>query len=220
MFPRIRLYTGCIGLAVSIAAAIAGALLAATPARGNVLLNPGFETPDATAGDQYAVVGTSSWNGFNGAYITQGTAETGLQSFKSFGNPGGAFQDFPASPGQVWKGTVDSENLASDALVGQQGTFINLEWHDIGGGQISFVSTPIANSLSTTNVWLPGSVMDTAPAGTAFVRLVLLCGPYTGIGTGSGGAGFFDNATLDLIPEPASLSLIALAGLLPLRRRR
>jgi len=196
------------------------AMLATAPAFGNVLVNGGFESPDATGGDQYAIVGTSGWTGFNGAYITQTTKESGLQSFKAFGNPGGAFQDFPASAGEVWKGTVDSQNFSGDALTGQQGTFINLEWHDSGGGQISFLSTPIANSLSPMDTWIPGTVQGTAPAGTSFVRLVLLSGPYTGIGAGAGGAGFFDNASFDIIPEPATLSLLPLAGLLSLRRRR
>ena len=200
---------------------LAGTLLLCGSANANVLINPGFEVPDATAGDQYALVGTSGWNGFNGAYITQITKETGLQSFKAFGSPGGAFEDFAASPGETWTGTVDSEKFSGDPLIGQQGTFINIEWHDSGGGQISFLSTAIANSTSPADTWLPGTVTGVAPAGTATVRLVLLCGPYTGIGTGAGGAGFFDNATLDVVPEPgsaAALSLVAGIGLL--RRRR
>src|SRR2546421_4180103 len=98
----------------------------------NLLANPGFEVPDATAGDVYANPGTTGWNGFNGAFITQVTKETGLQSLKAFGNPGGAFQDFAASPGQTWTGTVDSESFSADPLTGQQGTFINIEWHDSG----------------------------------------------------------------------------------------
>ena len=212
MMSRIRHY------ACEFACAVA--MLGATSAWGNLLVNPGFEAPDASAGDQYAITGSSGWNGFNGAYITATTKETGLQSFKAFGSPGGAFQDFPAFAGQTWLGMVDSEKFSADPLVGQQGTFINIEWHDSGGGLISFLSTPIANSTSTPDVWIPGSVSGTAPAGTSFVRLVLLCGPYTGIGTGSGGAGFFDNASFDVVPEPGTLSLLAIAGLLSLRRRR
>jgi len=205
---------------VSGIATVAIAMLAAAPVWGNVLVNPGFESPDASAGDQYALVGTSGWNGFNGAYITQTTKESGLQSFKAFGSPGGAFQDFAASAGQVWQGSVSSENFSADPLIGQQGTFINIEWHDSGGNVISFLSTPIANSTSPTDTWLPGTVSGTAPAGTTTARLVLLSGPYTGIGTGAGGAGFFDNASFSVVPEPAALSLLAVAGLLSLRRQR
>ena len=187
----------------------------------NLLTNPGFEVPDATAGDVYANPGPTGWTGFNGAFITQATKETGLQSFKAFGNPGGAFQDFAASPGQTWTGTVDSEKFSGDPLMGQQGTFINIEWHDGGGGLISFLSTPIANSLSPADTWLPGMVTGVAPANTATARLVLLCGPYTGIGTGAGGSGFFDNATFS-VPEPASAMVLSslVAGIGLLRRRR
>jgi hypothetical protein len=190
----------------------------------NVLINPGFEQPDASGGDQYAIGGAViGWLGFNGAYMTATTKESGNQSFKAFGSPGGAYEDFPASPGDVWTGTVDSENFSADPLIGQQGTFINIEWHDGGGGLISFLSTPIANSTSPTDTWLPGVVSGTAPAGTATARIVMLCGPYTGIGTGSGGAGFFDNATFSVAqaPEPASLAaaFVGFAGL-ALRRAR
>src|SRR4051794_29600021 len=85
-----------------------GAVMAATlfmgaaTARANVLLNPGFETPSAAAGDVGVAPGTSSWNGFNGAFITAATQRTGAQSGKAFGNPGGMYQDFAAAPGQTW----------------------------------------------------------------------------------------------------------------------
>src|SRR5688572_767377 len=174
-------------------AAVGIAMLAIAPAWGNLIVNPGFEAPDASGGDQYAIVGTSGWTGFNGAYITQITKESGLQSFKAFGNPGGAFQDFAASAGQIFQGSVSSQNFSGDPLIGQQGTFINIEWRDGGGNVISFLSTPIANSLSPSDTWLSGTVQGTAPAGTTVARLVLLSGPYTGIGSGAGGAGFFDN---------------------------
>jgi hypothetical protein len=213
MFPQIHRYVCGVVLTV--------AMLGATSARGNVLVNPGFEAPDASAGDQYAVGGpTVGWAGFNGAFITATTKETGLQSFKAFGNPGGAFQEFPAAPAQVWSGTVKSENFSGDPLVGQQGTFINIEWFNSTGGQISFLSTPIVNSLTPFDTWITGNVSGTAPAGTATARLVLLSGPYTGIGSGAGGAGFFDNASFVVVPEPGSLCLLGIAGLLSLRRSR
>ena len=187
----------------------------------NLLANPGFEQPDASAGDQFAAPGTSGWNGFNGAFITAAVKETGNQSFKAFGNPGGAFQDFAASPGQTWTGTVDSERFSGDSLTGTQATFINIEWHDAANNQISFLSTMIATSTSPADTWLPGVVSGVAPPGTATARLVLLCGPFNGGGAG-GGAGFFDNATFS-VPEPASatvLGMIGAAGLLPRRRGR
>jgi hypothetical protein len=187
----------------------------------NMLANPGFEQPDASAGDQFATTGNSGWNGFNAAYITTGVKETGNQGLKTFGSPGGAFQDFAASPGQLWTGTVDSEKFSGDPMTGTQAAFINIEWHDIGGNLISFLSTKVADATSPADTWLNGVVSGTAPAGTTTARLVLLSGPFNGSGAG-GGASFFDNATFS-VPEPASaavLGLVGVAGMLPRRRTR
>jgi len=203
---------------------VAVALLLAVAPRAahaaNVLANPGFETPSAAAGDVAITPGATSWNGFGGAFITTSTHNGGAQAGKAFGNPGGMFQDFAASPGQLWQGTVFAENFANDALAGPQGAFINIEWHNATGAQISFLSTPIVNSASPTNVWTPGAVQGIAPAGTTTARLVLLSGPFTGLPGTAGGAAFFDDATFQVVPEPATGGFVLLVGGLTLVRRR
>jgi hypothetical protein len=204
-----------------VAAMFVGAAGAPSAARAaNVLANPGFETPSAAAGDVGIAPGSSSWNGFNGAFITAATQHTGAQAGKAFGNPGGMYQDFAATPGQTWSGTVFAENLASDPLAGPQGGFINIEWHDAANNTISFLSTPIVNSASPTNTWTLGSVSGVAPAGTTTARLVLLSGPYTGLPGNAGGAAYFDDATFQIVPEPASLGAAVLLGGMALIRRR
>src|SRR5439155_17914610 len=130
-----------------------------------------------------------------GAFVTASTQHTGAQAGKAFGNPGGMFQDFAAAPGQSWQGTVFAENFSGDPLAGPQGGFINIEWHDATGAQISFLSTPVVNSATPSNTWTLGTVSGTAPTGTAFARLVLLSGPYTGLPGTAGGAAYFDDAT-------------------------
>src|SRR5689334_5555715 len=188
------------------------------------LTNPGFETPDASAGDVFATVGNSGWNGFNAAFITTTTKHTGNQSLKTFGAPGGAFQDFDTTPGTTWTGTVFGENLSTDPMTGTQAGFINIEWHSgtaaNPGPQISFVSTKVVDSTSAFDTWFQGTVTDTAPVGGTVARLVLLSGPFNGSGNG-GGATFFDDATFNAVPEPASMAVLGLGAIgLAARRRR
>jgi hypothetical protein len=210
---KCRLGIGILGMGVW--------LFAAGTASANVLVNPGFEVPDASGGDVYATTGNSGWLGFGpGAFITRTTARSGLQSFKTFGAPGGAFQDFASNPGEVWTGTVWGQNLSTDPMTGTQAGFINIEWHSgtpaAPGPLISFVSTKVVDSTSPFDMWIFGSVSDTAPAGATVARLVLLGGPFNGSGAG-GGASFFDDATF-VVPEPGS-ALAVLAGMAPLVRR-
>jgi len=202
-------------------AAILG--LAASTASA-ALTNPGFESPDASGGDVFATSGNSGWFGFNAAFITASTKRSGLQSLKTFGAPGGAFQDFDTTPGTRWTGTVFGENLSTDPMTGTQAGFINIEWHSgtaaNPGPQISFVSTKVVDSTSPFDTWIQGTVTDIAPAGGTVARIVLLSGPFNGSGNG-GGASFFDDATFSAVPEPASIGLLGLSAIgLTARRRR
>jgi hypothetical protein len=203
------------------AAAVIG--LAASSALA-ALANPGFESPDASAGDIFATSANSGWFGFNAAFITRSTHHNGLQSLKTFGAPGGAFQDFDTTPGTPWTGTVFGENLSTDPMTGSQAGFINIEWHSgtaaNPGPLISFVSTKVVDSTSPFDTWIQGTVTDTAPAGGTVARIVLLSGPFNGSGNG-GGATFFDDATFSAVPEPASMAVLGLGALsLTARRRR
>jgi len=195
----------------------------ASAAASAALTNPGFETPDASAGDVFATGANSGWNGFNAAFITTGTKRSGNQSLKAFGAPGGAYQDFDTTPGTTWTGTVFGENLAADPMTGTQAGFINIEWHSgtaaNPGPQISFVSTKVVDATSATNTWIQGTVTDTAPVGGTVARLVLLSGPFNGSGAG-GGATYFDDATFSAAPEPVSMAVLGLGAIGVLARRR
>src|ERR1039457_1059946 len=73
-------------------------------ARGGVLLNPGFESPLASGGD---VFGASDWVVFGGGtFTTSLLPHSGDNAFKVFGDTSGAFQEFPASAGETWVGSV------------------------------------------------------------------------------------------------------------------
>ncbi len=68
---------------------------------------------------------------------------------------------------------------------------------------------------STTSTWVEGDtfVKATVTVGTGEVMNVV----YEG--TGSDDRGFLSNAQIVLIPEPGSLALVGLGGLMMLKRR-
>lgn len=204
-------------VAITVALASVGVSRAA-----NVLANPGFEIPDIAGGD---VFGATGWNVFGGGTFTiQLAPHSGENAFKTFGQTSGAFQDFPASVGQLWQGSAWVLNPSFDAMAGSQIATANIEWRDAGGNLISFLpslppitaATPQGNNAAG---YTQVNVAGVAPPLTATARFVLLTGAFAGPG---GGAPFFDDASFELVPEPGAITLagIAAVGLAVWRRRR
>lgn len=203
--------------------------LGVTSAQANLLANPSFESPDASGGD---VSGPpTGWSGFNfNATTAVVTALDGTQTLKQFGpfNPffdaSGVLQSFPVVPGEIVTLSANGRNDSSDPIsgggVGDPGNFavVKLEWFDGGGSPIGTpVETLVVDKSSPADVWLPGTVVGVAPAGAASVNTLLL---HVSDGTFLGGSVFWDDASVTITPEPASLSLLGLGGALLLRRRR
>jgi hypothetical protein len=179
-------------------------------ARGGVLLNPGFESPLASGGD---VFGASDWVVFGGGtFTTSLLPHSGDNAFKVFGDTSGAFQEFPASAGETWVGSVWALNPDIDPLSGGQIAAVNIEWRELGGALLSFETTPLLNSSTPTggqsSDYLFGEVAGVAPQGTAYARFVIISGAFAGPG---GGAAYFDDASFADAPEPASFGLVGLA---------
>lgn len=94
--------------------------------------------------------------------------------------------------------------------------FLKIEFKDASDAIISSVQTDIFANGYDGNVnqpWARRSVIGTAPAGTASITVVLSA-------IGEGGNTRWDNAVLSVVPEPTSLGLLGLAGLMSARRRR
>jgi len=103
------------------------------------------------------------------------------------------------------------------------GTYYSVQMQFLDGG-----SNPVGPTYGTfvhntslagqTEQWLPVSVDGVAPPSATQVRVKIA---WDGNG-GSGGAisGFADTSTFEVIPEPASLGILALGGLGLVARRR
>lgn len=219
------------------------ALIAALPASGNLLGNSSFETPDASGGDVNNAPG-APWSGFsdpNIRFTSTAVARTGAQSLKMFGpfdfigGGVGATQLVGATGGQAYEGGIYAYNFSADPIQGNNFGVFKIEFLD---ASMEFVSngvdpddTPLAgfnvfesdpiNASSTQDVWTWLGVEATAPAGTAYINAVIVA---VQLGDGNdnvvGGSSFWDDASVEAVPEPASLALIGLGAMALVRRRR
>lgn len=96
--------------------------------------------------------------------------------------------------------------------------YVKLEFLDASDNQLGFDETWIyANGYdaAVNQPWQPISVSAQAPAGTVKVRSIL-----AGWTAGDGGTIRYDNASLIVVPEPASLGLLAIGALAAVSRCR
>jgi hypothetical protein len=181
-------------------------------------VNPSYEFPSFFG-----------WNTFNNVFPTSDEARTGTSSglilgpFFNLPNASGIFQDVPAAPGNLFEGSIyllnDSTRLNGqgrpDIILGNGNTVdLAIEWRGAGNTNLgSAGSTRIADGLNPGLIldqWYQGSVATgPAPAGTVAARLVLFFNQPDGF---PGGLVFFDDASLQLVPEPASATLLGLAA--------
>lgn len=165
------------------------------------LLNPGFESPDASGGD---VPGTDNWDVFNNVYTTATMSRTGTQCLKTFGPflPGGgsgSTQIVPAAPGQTWIGQIFAMNASSDPLDGVDFGVYKIEFLDAsfafaaGGvfGVDFFESNAIDGTLPQDTWHALGVGTAPAPPGTAWARAVIVKVDVDGA---NGGSIFWDDA--------------------------
>ncbi len=171
---------------------------AAGPASAvNLLANPGFESP-AFVGAEAAGAG-DGWIPFNANYRIQGQppigpagAHGGTVVLKVFGTAG-AYQDFPANPGETWNGGAWILNDSLDPMAGGQVAAVNIEWHN-DAGLISFISNGTFNLTdgAPQDEWTLKTVTGDAPEGTTFARFVVITGDF--LPGGPGGAPRYDDA--------------------------
>jgi hypothetical protein len=80
-----------------------------------------------------------------------------------------------------------------------------LPYNDFGPG---IVAPPITTATLPLNTWQEFSAVGVAPAGTTGVRIELFHAQLSP--SASNGSVFFDDASLQLVPEPASAVLLVI----------
>jgi hypothetical protein len=208
-------------LRIVVIASVVAFLPAATHALP--LLDPGFESGTEVAG------GIGGWDAFGAAAFSMSFAHSGSRSMALIGRNvvSGAFQELPASPGEVYTltgfGLVPQALTAGNSFGGIQITFFNSVGTNLGTVETSpgnargdFSMTP----SSPTNVWIPLSVTATAPATTVAIQAFAIYIDFTGATQGI----YADDLALTraAVPEPATLALMGLGafGFAAVRRYR
>jgi hypothetical protein len=223
------------------------AALAYAPLGSAALVNGGFEADDASGGD---VGGATGWTTFESVFTnsTLGPAfgpvshdAGGTQSLKMFGPftgtgaAAGAFQNLPATAGNIYELDAWVMNWIGDPF-GNLG-ILQLNFLDGAGNAIAGSGAQVTvDPFGTADVdlsviqdgaeisdWTGLSLSAVAPAGTAEVQAFLLH-IQTGDPCCSGGSLFWDDVGISetVVPVPAAVWLFGsgLIGLIGIARRR
>ena len=188
----------------------------------NLLVNPGFEDPITFDGAPFV----GSWEGFQGgdapvtaaASTSTDSPRTGAQSLKlvicgSINNFAGAFQDVAALPGDEFTFSGFHRSPSSPLHVVSE---IRIEWKLANGNGNG--ATPNQSPVAT-DAYAPFSINGIAPPNTAFARVVYAIQTFTDGQTHTGTV-YVDDASMTLVPEPTSLSMLGIGAAAILRRRR
>jgi hypothetical protein len=178
-----------------------------------LLTNPGFEDTDnnGSYGDGWGSFGAAGFHAFFGA---NGHASLFMDNP---GNFGGVFQlGIPGAAGTTYQFDLLDVRIEQNA---QSNLRFGLEYYqgDDATAAGPFDIVPIPHP--PTGDGLSFSMTGTAPLGTVFVRPIVLFDNVTSTASGQENAFVFD-ASLIKIPEPASLTLLAFAGVAAASCRR
>jgi hypothetical protein len=186
------------------------------PASANLLTNGGFEdgaTGNITAG----VPGWLEW-GSSGWHHDDAGRVIGTKAIKFWWDDAGMWQDVPVVGGQNYEFSIQAFNASAERLTGWNG-WMRAEFYGSSGENL--LTAPNIKYYSATDPvdqWVSLSGVVTAPAGAVTGRMVFGIADWQP--TGVSGALNFDEASIALVPEPATLGLLGLAMFILRRRGR
>ena len=203
---------------------VAAFALSVSSTQANLLVDPGFESGAPGQVNPIPLPGGAGggWAVFNGAAFSTAAAETGTYGIIESQGIGQAW-NFQA-PYQVVGGVSAGQlfSLSADFMtptgITQASPFdpviIQMTFFDAAGTDIGTVETggvganAVAYTPAAANIWYTATVSATAPAGAAYVAPYLAFmenGSQTGADTL-----YWDNAVMNLVPEPSSLAFLAM----------
>ncbi|MEM6332017.1 MAG: PEP-CTERM sorting domain-containing protein [Planctomycetota bacterium] len=193
---------------VVVAIAFIGIFVTANTAQASLLTNPSFADVDTNGsfGDGWSSFGNAGFNAFFGG----GNGHVSLFADNP-GNSGGVFQlGIPATPNTTYRFSLTDNFFEANF----DGTVqVGLEYY------LADDSTKVGEDItSITSFTSSFSVFGTSVADAEIVRPIILF--QGGTNQGSSDNAFFFEAELVVIPEPATLSLLGVAGVALLRRYR
>jgi hypothetical protein len=204
-------------------AAVGIVALAASPTIAqNLLVNPGFEDPITQDGPPFI----GFWEGFSGG-AGASAAQDGLMPRSGAGDVqleildvdntfAGVFQDVVVVAGQQI--TYSGWNKTTSAPFGPGAEF-RIEWRNAAGN--NEVGRTLNFDPGLTTDYTPFTLTETVPAGADLARVVYAIQTFGG--TTNSGEVFLDDFSITAIPEPTTLALAGLTGLVMLaagRRRK
>ncbi len=167
----------------------------------NVLVNPGFESGTSDTD-------ITGWVRFNNAfrYVKSG-AHGGTNVLVTWGNwwptnppawnASGAYQEYPASRGQIWEASVWA--LAESPITGRQVAAINIEFYSDSSPNPIFSASSLSKITNGMPIgqWYQLKVKARATLNTTRVRVIPVLLQSPGF---EGGAAWFDDCALYTVP--------------------
>lgn len=203
MKKRVMIYGFCMVLTLGLAA------------RANLLENGGFEEGDLGQLGSVTIPGWNSW-GSDGWHHNDPEAIIDTKGMKFWWDGAGMWQDYPATPGNIYLYTVQVIDASRDTSPNNWDFQIEAEFYNAADAMLTAVVLGYFDStIQPDDTWVEIGGLIEAPAGTAYGRVVLRMWDWQ---EGIGGAIYFDEVSvIDMShagaafdPEPADGAYVGL----------